>query len=107
MNKHIALFGPTGGTGQSLIQQALKRGYEITALVRTPTKLSITNEMLHPVQGDAMRYEDVQKVVADKDAVLCCLGTRAADTTMVRAHGTENIVRAMQEENVARLICQT
>ncbi|MEM1328898.1 MAG: SDR family oxidoreductase [Bacteroidota bacterium] len=104
--KHIALFGPTGGTGRAVIDQALAEGYEVTALIRTPSKLEITHDRLHLVAGDAMNYEDVQKVVAGKDVVLCCLGTRAADKTMVRAEGTRNIIRAMETEGVQRLIVQ-
>ncbi|MEM6843973.1 MAG: SDR family oxidoreductase [Bacteroidota bacterium] len=107
MNKHIAVFGSTGGTGKAVVEQALEKGYEVTALVRTPSKLNIVHDHLYFVQGNAMQYEDVQAVVTEKDAVLCCLGTRAADKTMVRAMGTENIVRVMEEENIRRLICQT
>jgi len=104
---HIALFGPTGGTGRAVIQQALERGHQITALIRTPEKLEIRHERLQLIQGDVMHLEEVRKTVRGTDAVLCCLGTRAADKRMVRAEGTRQIIEAMETEGVKRLICQT
>ncbi|MEM1219553.1 MAG: SDR family oxidoreductase [Bacteroidota bacterium] len=103
-SSHIALFGATGPTGIALVQQALDQGYEVTALVRTPSKLDIKHDRLHIIQGDAFNYEDVRQVVAGKEAVLSCLGTRAADKTMVRALGTEKIIQAMEAEGVRKLI---
>lgn len=104
----IALFGPTGGTGKAVIEHALASGYTITALVRTPAKLNhLKNDRLQLVHGDVLNYEDVLQVVKGQEAVLCCLGTRAADKRTLRADGTANIIRAMQDAGVERLICQT
>lgn len=107
MQKKLAIFGSTGGTGLAVIQQALAQKHELTALVRTPSKLNMEHEHLKVVQGDAMNYEDVLRVIEDKDVVICCLGTRAKDKNMVRADGTQNIVRAMKAAKVQKLICQT
>jgi putative NADH-flavin reductase len=36
----LAIFGATGGTGFAVLTNALKAGHTVTALVRTPSKLS-------------------------------------------------------------------
>jgi putative NADH-flavin reductase len=40
----IAIFGAIGRTGQHMVQQALAQNYEVVALVRTPSKLTVQNK---------------------------------------------------------------
>jgi uncharacterized protein YbjT (DUF2867 family) len=49
----IAVFGATGRTGVPLVEQALDRGHEVVAFVRTPERLPVVDDALHVV--DAMR----------------------------------------------------
>ena len=42
----IALIGATGLTGQEALTQALKAGHDVTAVVRSPEKITITNDKL-------------------------------------------------------------
>ena len=37
----IAVFGASGRTGRPLVEKALAKGYEVTALVRDPAKIHI------------------------------------------------------------------
>ena len=37
---NLLVLGATGGTGQLVVSQALAAGHAVTALVRTPAKLS-------------------------------------------------------------------
>jgi hypothetical protein len=39
INGHLVILGATGATGLHLVQQALARGYKVTAPVRNPQKL--------------------------------------------------------------------
>ena len=43
----ITVFGPTGGTGQQLLDQACEAGHEITAVVRDPSRLTLTHPTEH------------------------------------------------------------
>lgn len=40
----IIVFGATGRVGQHVLKQALEKGYEVTAFVRTPSKLEMNDE---------------------------------------------------------------
>lgn len=107
MKKRIVIFGATGGTGQELVRQALEQDYIVTAFVRSPFKLTISHQNLILIKGDVLHLADVSKATKDQDAVLCALGMPASDKSNLRAEGTGNIIKAMQTNQVSKLICQT
>lgn len=37
----LAVFGATGGTGRHLVEQALRAGHDVRALVRTPDRAAL------------------------------------------------------------------
>lgn len=103
----IAIFGGTGRTGRHLIEGALGDGHEVTALVRDPGKLGPGHERLRIVEGDVLIPSRVGETVAGADAVLSALGHTKTSPKDVQARGTENIVAAMKEHGVRRLISLT
>lgn len=107
MEKRIIIFGATGATGKELVQQALLSGNKVTAFARTPQKLGITHKNLKTVQGDVLNYKDVLNAVDKQDVVFCNLGMPASDKSTLRKDGTSNIVKAMNEKEIKRFICQT
>ena len=100
----IALFGATGGTGQQLLEQAIKSGHQVTALVRDPAKLERKNSALTVIAGNVLQPADVDKVVSGADAVICSLGNTSNNPDMMVTQGTRNIIDAMQRLNVRRLL---
>jgi len=107
MKKRILIFGATGGTGQELVKQALDQGNLVTAFVRTPKKMEISHQNLTVIQGNVLNYKDVLNAIDDHEVIFCNLGMPASDKSTLRADGTTNIVNAMKEKGVKRLICQT
>ncbi len=69
----LAIFGGTGRSGQPLVAQALTRGYEVTALVRSTGKAAAVlppdADGLTLVEGDLLNAAAVSKAVAGTDAV--------------------------------------
>jgi len=104
MKKKIALFGASGQTGQHFLTLALERGYEIKALVRNPQKISQNNQKLAIIKGDVLKIQDVQKVVGGCDIVVSLFGHVKGSPEWLQTDGTKNIVQAMKEENVERII---
>lgn len=100
----LAVFGGSGRTGRPLIEQALARGHEVTALVRDPARLPLTHDKLHIVQGDATDLTKVAEVVKGSDAVLNAMGPTRASADNVLQKSTELIIQSMQENGVRRLI---
>jgi putative NADH-flavin reductase len=103
----LLIFGSTGSIGHQLVQQALEQGHLVTAFARDHTKLNIQHPNLKIVQGDVLSFTSVQQAVQSQDAVLCALGSGQKRTGTVRSEGTRNIIRAMEQVGVRRLICQT
>lgn len=99
---NIVIFGATGSIGQELVTQALTEGHCVTAFLRNPAKSQLNHGKLKLMQGDVLDYVSVKKAVKGQDVVLCALG--AGSRGGVRAQGTKNIIGAMDEAGVLRLI---
>lgn len=103
----IVIFGASGATGKEVVKLGLEHEHLITAFVRNPKKLEIVHKNLSIYTGDVRDQRSVSEAIQNQDAVLCCLGTQAKDKTNLRTVGTSNIVEAMKQNQVKRLICQT
>ncbi|GAB3319554.1 NAD(P)-dependent oxidoreductase [Larkinella ripae] len=66
----IALIGASGFVGSSLLKETLERGYEVTALVRHPENITVSDPNLTVKQGDAQQENEVAALVAGHDAVV-------------------------------------
>lgn len=103
----ILVFGASGGTGRELVTQALEQGHTVTAFLRDPAKIDgIQHANLSVVSGDALDPVAVANAVQGQDAVLVTIGAGPKRTT-IREDGTRNVVKAMQEAGVKRLICMS
>ena len=104
---NVAIFGATGRTGRPLVKQALGRGYGVTAFARDPSRLGLSHERLVVVQGDVMDGAAVREAVSGQDAVVGALGHTKGSPKDVQTRGTANIVAAMEEYGVRRLVSLT
>jgi putative NADH-flavin reductase len=102
----ILLFGATGGTGRQVLTQALQQGHSVTAIVRDPSKITVSNPNLNIIQGDVLATIP-EEAFTKQEAVICCLGTPANKAGTLRSQGTKNIIRAMKQAHVNRFICQS
>jgi putative NADH-flavin reductase len=100
----LALFGVTGTVGSELLTQALEAGHEVCALVRTPSNLDVEHARLAVVEGNVKDPLAVKRTVVGCDAVLSTLGATAKDDPDTRRTGTANIMAAMREAGIRRLV---
>lgn len=101
----IIVFGATGGVGKSVVQQGLDAGFEVTAFVRTPTKLNLSHARLTIVQGDAFNKDQVEKAIEGHDAVVSCLASSNGmkkSTELQEMIG--NVVNGMKTHGVKRIV---
>jgi putative NADH-flavin reductase len=103
----ILIFGATGGTGRELVSQALQRGHDVSAFVRTPAKVTVADSRLRIVQGDIGRPESLRAAIPGHDAVLSALGIRSFGRTTLLSNAAREIVDTMQAHNVRRLIWES
>ncbi len=102
---HIALFGGTGKTGSIYLQKALEAGHSVTALVRTPEKVSIgTHQNLTLIKGDVLNQDDVAKTIAGAEVVVSLFGHVKNSPELLQTNGTKNIISAMKSNNLSRII---
>lgn len=102
--KKIALFGGSGQTGMEFLKIALDNGYQVKALARSPQKFSIKHPNLEVIQGDVLVEQDVTAVVQGCDVVVSLFGHVKGSPEWLQTNGTKNIVAAMKQEKVEKII---
>jgi len=102
---NIIVFGATGSIGRHLVDQALDQGHRVTAFARNPAALDRHHENLAGYRGDVLDADSVAGAVKEHDAVMIALG--AGRKGGVRSVGTKNVIDAMREHGVKRLVCET
>lgn len=101
----IALIGATGFVGSAILQEALQRGHEVTAIVRDPAKLS-AQAKLHPHKADVYNEGEVARLVAGHDAVISAFnpGWSNPDIYNQQVKGTRAIINGVKKAGVKRLL---
>lgn len=107
----LAILGGTGRTGQPLVAQALTRGHEVTALVRSSEKaaavLPTDADGLTLVEGDLLDASAVSKVVAGVDAVINVAGQVKGAPEDLQQRAIGHILVAMDQDGVRRIVTLT
>ena len=99
----ILIVGATGGTGRQLVAQALERGYQVTALVRNPSKLAVEHPRLTVVRSDVLNPASLGAAMQGQEAVVSALGhKRFFYPTRIQSQGTANLLDAMAARGVRR-----
>lgn len=103
--KNLIVFGATGGTGKLVVEQALQAGYSITVVVRNPDAFNIQHPKLEIIKGDVFQPHTFENALQGKDAVISCLGIAKNEPTTVYSEGMRNIMAAMQQADIQRIVC--
>lgn len=100
----LTVFGATGGIGKLVWAQAILAGHEVTAVARRPEAITFEHERLHVVRGDVLDPSTLAQAVAGQDAIVSAIGTTERGPTTLYSRGVSNIIRAMDEAHVRRLL---
>jgi putative NADH-flavin reductase len=99
----VLVFGAAGKTGRLVVDRALAKGHEVTALLRDPSKFR--NKGIRVLIGDATSRADVLKVMKGQDAVIDSIGGATPyKSTRLESTSVRNMIDAMQHEGVRRLV---
>lgn len=104
----LLVMGGTGQTGKEVVRQALQDGHSVTAVVRSPEKVTESHDNLKVVKGDVFDEASLTPVMAEKDAVVSCLGfNRNPQPVTGYEESMKAMVGAMRKANVSRLVTMT
>ncbi len=102
----ITVFGATGKVGKLVVAEALSRGHSVIAFVHSSSSLP-QNTKLSIVNGDVYNPEAVAEAIKGSDAVISALGSWGTPKKDILKSGMENIIPAMQENKVSRIVSLT
>lgn len=105
----LALFGANGMAGSRIASEALRRGHEVTAIVRDPARFSISHEHLTIVVGNVLEPANVAEIVKGHDAVISAAGPGAAianDPTLAQdiVKAAYSLIEGLSRAEVKRLV---
>lgn len=100
----LAVFGATGKTGRMLVKQALEEGDSVVVYARNPAKLGMRSDRLTLIEGELNERWRIEGAVKGADAVLSLLGPKGGSEGKPLTAGVENIISAMQDQGVRRLV---
>jgi putative NADH-flavin reductase len=106
--QRLLVLGANGPTGRLTVQQALDRGYAVTALTRQPGSFPIQHDRLTVIGGDATDLATIDAALHDCDAVISTIGT-AYTRKPVEVYSASGrlVVDAMRCRGLRRLIIVT
>jgi putative NADH-flavin reductase len=106
----VLVLGATGGTGMEIVRQAIARGHEVTAFVRSMEKLDLHADRITVKKGNVLNRSELRAVAARQDAVLSAFGPRVpiapSDKHLLRDFATA-LSQAMVDTGVQRLIVES
>ena len=68
--KNVTLIGASGFVGTALLNELLARGHKVTAVVRNPEKINVSNPNLTIVKTDVSDTDALTEACKGKDAII-------------------------------------
>lgn len=106
----IVVYGATGKVGSHVVQEALDRGYRVTAVSRHPEEIETQHVNLSVVKGDLLDEASIKKIVAGKDVVILSvrgvIGDSGSPESALQYIAAENLVDVLSAvgSNAPRLL---
>jgi len=101
----ILIFGATGKTGKILVEESLKRGFEVSVFIRNPKKLNKEYySMLKVYVGDVTNSKDFNQVSERFDALISVLGHTRGGSPCIQEIAIKNILKLMKKVGSKRFV---
>jgi len=106
----ILVYGATGKVGTHVVDEALQRGHQVTAVSRDPSRIQKQHENLSVVAGDLLDSASIADLASDKDVIVISvrgiLGKSKDPENALQRVAVERVVEVLREigDDAARLI---
>jgi len=104
---HIVVFGATGNVGRQVVLEALRRGHEVTGVVRDPAAVRSPDPRVKLVKGDATDPASVARVVKGADAAVSAISPRPNARGLAAPKLTDNaraVIKGLRDAGVKRVL---
>ena len=98
----VLVVGATGSIGRLVVDEALRQGHVVRALVRTTNKARQVNAQAQVIIGDVTRPDTLRDAVDGVNAIVFTLGSNGlgkAGAEAVDYGGVRNVLRALGSKN--------
>ena len=104
--KSVFLIGASGFVGSAILDEALQRGFEVTAMARHPEKITADNPLLRKVEGDVLSKKSLQSLLKGAKTVISAYnpGWTNPDIFDETIKGYANIIECSKKAGVERLL---
>lgn len=104
--KKIVLIGASGFVGSAILNEALSRGIKVTAVVRNPEKIKISNPNLTIIKADVSSASEVTEFSKGSDAVISAYnpGWHNPDMYNETLKVYPEILKGVKDADVKRLL---
>lgn len=102
----VTIIGANGHIGSRLVQEALDRGHEVTAIVRDLAKMQQQHNHLSVVQGDALHTESFLNAVVRQDVLISAYSAGFHPDSDQSTFSTvaNNLIDVVKRANIPRLL---
>ena len=102
----IAIIGASGNIGSRIVQEALTRGHDVTAITRHPENISKESVSLEVKEGNVEDVEETAALIHGHDAVVVSYSPGWGPDTDYRKHEevARKVLQATKKAGVKRIL---
>jgi len=103
---HIAIIGASGFVGTKLVNEAIRRDHEITAICRHPEKIELDHEQVKAQKGDVFNPNELVNKLEGHDAVISAYNPGWEDPEIYDHYleGCKVLQKAVKQSGVNRFL---
>lgn len=105
--KNVVLIGASGFVGNAILNELLSRGHKVTAVVRNPEKINVSNPNLEIVKADIADTNAMVGICKGKEAIISAYnpGWTNPDIYEETLRNYPLILEAAKRSGAKRLLC--
>jgi putative NADH-flavin reductase len=100
----ILLIGATGNIGQHIPQEALGRGYTVTAVQRSPEALKVEHPNLTIIKGDLLNGTVLPALLNGPDVIISAISPVGSHTPEQFKRANQYLIAALDHRTDKRVI---